>query len=287
MKFALKPLNPDKRGFTLVELAIVLFIVALLLGGMMNTLGSQVEQQKIKETQRILDEAKEVLIGFATAHGRLPCPDTDIDGAENVSAPVITNNSPVAGQSTQVFSACLSAEGDFPFSTAGTSRLDGWGHRLRYRVTPAFGQSSIIWSGLNATGSTVSVAPGFILTTTGNINIQTRGDNPATPSPSIETKFASNLAANVPAIVISHGKNGYGARDMDGISLPGAPSSNLDEIMNTNPASATKISRIITQQYASCSDTAEGLPSCEFDDLVTWLSPNILFNRMIAAGRLP
>jgi hypothetical protein len=25
----------------------------------------------------------------------------------------------------------------------------------------------------------------------------------------------------------------------------------------------------------------------EFDDLVTWLSPNILFNRMIAAGRLP
>ena len=25
----------------------------------------------------------------------------------------------------------------------------------------------------------------------------------------------------------------------------------------------------------------------EFDDLVTWISPNILYNRMISAGRLP
>lgn len=24
-----------------------------------------------------------------------------------------------------------------------------------------------------------------------------------------------------------------------------------------------------------------------FDDLVTWISPNILYNRLIAAGRLP
>ena len=25
----------------------------------------------------------------------------------------------------------------------------------------------------------------------------------------------------------------------------------------------------------------------EFDDIVAWLSPNVLYNRMIAAGRLP
>jgi len=25
----------------------------------------------------------------------------------------------------------------------------------------------------------------------------------------------------------------------------------------------------------------------EFDDLVTWISPNILYSRLIAAGRLP
>jgi hypothetical protein len=25
----------------------------------------------------------------------------------------------------------------------------------------------------------------------------------------------------------------------------------------------------------------------EFDDIVTWISPNILFNRMVSAGKLP
>ncbi|MGH8647009.1 MAG: hypothetical protein ACREX4_22150 [Gammaproteobacteria bacterium] len=28
-------------------------------------------------------------------------------------------------------------------------------------------------------------------------------------------------------------------------------------------------------------------PACNFDDLVVWLSTPILFNRMVAAGRLP
>jgi hypothetical protein len=29
------------------------------------------------------------------------------------------------------------------------------------------------------------------------------------------------------------------------------------------------------------------LPGGEFDDMVTWVSPNILFNRMVAAQTLP
>jgi len=30
-----------------------------------------------------------------------------------------------------------------------------------------------------------------------------------------------------------------------------------------------------------------GAATSEFDDIVTWLSPNILFNRMVVAGKLP
>jgi prepilin-type N-terminal cleavage/methylation domain-containing protein len=280
-------LKQHLRGFTLVELAVVLLIVALLLGGMMSTMSTQIEQQRIKETQRLLDEAKEALIGFATAHGRLPCPDTDSDGSENVLTPTVANGIPTSGQSTQTFLGCLSLEGDFPFSDAGTSRLDAWGYRLRYRVSSAFSQNTVIWSALNATGSILSATPSFTLGTAGDIKVQTRGDNPATLSPNIEAKFISNLATTLPAIIISHGKNGYGARAADGLLLPGAPASNVDEIMNANPASAIKISRVMAQAAPLCSDNAEGSPLCEFDDLVIWLSPNILFNRMIAAGRLP
>jgi prepilin-type N-terminal cleavage/methylation domain-containing protein len=278
---------PEAHGFTLVELAVVLIVVALLLGGTMSALNSQLEQQRIKETQRLLDEARESLIGFAAARGRLPCPDTDSDGAENIAPPTVTENVPANGQSTQVFLGCASPEGDFPFASTGSARLDGWGHRLRYRVRPLFTQSTLVWSGPNASGSVLSVTPGFSLSSNGNIDVQTRGDNPTTAPPSIEAKFASNLALDVPAVIISHGKNGYGAKNAEGIALPAPPITNVDELTNADPASTTKISRTLAQPATPCSDTVEGVPSCEFDDLVVWVSPNILFNRMIAAGRLP
>ena len=52
----------------------VLFIVALLLGGLLPTLSSQVDQRHVTETRKQLDEIQQALIGFAVANGRLPCP---------------------------------------------------------------------------------------------------------------------------------------------------------------------------------------------------------------------
>src|SRR5574340_426127 len=67
-------------GFTLTELAIVLVIVALLLGGLLVPLTAQVEQRRFRETQKALGEIREALLGFAVVNGRLPCPDTDAPG---------------------------------------------------------------------------------------------------------------------------------------------------------------------------------------------------------------
>jgi prepilin-type N-terminal cleavage/methylation domain-containing protein len=273
-------------GFTLTELAVVLVIVALLIGGMLMPLTAQDDLRRTQETQKTLEEVRDALLGFATANGRLPCPDTDQDGVENILPSAPTNNSPLPGQSTQT-TDCAAPEGDLPFASLGTGRLDGWGRRFRFRVTAAFGQRSIIWSGLNATGSVVSLTPGFTLSTAGDISIQTRGDDPATPA-ATEAKSILSLAANVPAAVISHGKNGYGARSSAGNTLPAPPPIDVDETTNAS-VSQTKISRTISGVVGNdaCSDTNEGLPPCEFDDIVVWLSPNILYNRMIAAGRLP
>src|SRR5688500_10545409 len=63
-----------KRGFTLVELAVVLTIVALLLSTLMYTLSAQTEARTRGESQRRLEEAKDLLIAFALVNGRLPCP---------------------------------------------------------------------------------------------------------------------------------------------------------------------------------------------------------------------
>src|SRR5205809_631256 len=62
------------RGFTLTELAIVTTIVGLLLASLMYTLSAQVEQRNFEETRRRLEQARDLVIAFSIANGRLPCP---------------------------------------------------------------------------------------------------------------------------------------------------------------------------------------------------------------------
>ena len=69
-----------QNGFTLLEMAIVLVVLGLILGGILMPLSTQMEKQDRDETQRILEDIRDALIGFAMTNGRLPCPDTDGDG---------------------------------------------------------------------------------------------------------------------------------------------------------------------------------------------------------------
>jgi len=103
-------------GFSLIEVAVVIFVLALILGGIAVPLSTQIEQRKIRETRIMLDEIKVALYGFAAAHGRLPCPDTSTDpaavgyGEEEASC----NSNPTA-------------EGYLPWLTLGLPKYDAWG----------------------------------------------------------------------------------------------------------------------------------------------------------------
>jgi len=83
----------------------------------------------------------------------------------------------------------------------------------------------------------------------------------------------TTLASSLPLVVFSHGPNGLGAVTSQNANLPAA--TGADEVENNN-ADPTFVFHPPTPPGAN-----------EFDDLVIWLSPNILYNRMIAAGRLP
>ncbi|MDP3636356.1 MAG: type II secretion system protein, partial [Azonexus sp.] len=65
---------PVQEGFSLVELAIVLIIVALLSSGLMFGLGNQQKQIQFKEMQNQTDNVLNAIMGFAMTNGRLPCP---------------------------------------------------------------------------------------------------------------------------------------------------------------------------------------------------------------------
>lgn len=224
-------------GFTLIELAVAIFIIALLLGSILVPLQTQVEQRQISETQKILDEAREAIIGFAVINGRLPRPAVSFsDGTERAACGTEAN-----------------CTGFIPWTVLGISKLDSWGKIIRYSVTPAFADS------------------GFNLSTSGTKTIQTRSTT--SPFPLI------NLATGVPAVIFSYGRSNYGTSDSgNAFADSSTPNTNVDE--DTNATTSTLfIYRMATANTA----TTGG----EIDDIVTWVSPNILFNRMVTAGKLP
>ena len=76
---------PGRRGrqdgFTLVELAVVIAIVGLILGAFLAPLRAQIDASRIRETERMLGEIRQALIGYAITRGALPCPDVASDSS--------------------------------------------------------------------------------------------------------------------------------------------------------------------------------------------------------------
>ena len=246
-------------GFTLVELAVVVAVIALMLGSLLVPLTSQVEQRNVSQTERTLDLAREALLGYALINGRLPCPDTNDDGLEN-AAPIGDPESCAGGQYA----------GNLPWATLGVSQADGWGDRLKYRVTKEFAR---------ATSGPAPTA--LALTSTGDLTVVSR--NP-------QTKVEVPLANAVPAVIISFGKNRSGATTENGSIIAPPPSSRADENANATATTTKFFFRGPSPPTgsATCNDSAGPTVSfCEFDDQVTWISTNILLNRLVAAGKLP
>ena len=229
-----------QSGFSLVEIAIVLVIVGLMVGGLLTPLTMQLEQRKAADTQRALEEAREALVGFAVRYGYLPCPAISAsDGQEDRSGSRCTDER---------------RDGYLPWATLGLAKLDAWHHLYRYSVTPAFADS------VNR----------FKLVTARDITVYTRD--------ALGKLSAATAAADIPAVILSHGRNGYGATSDVGLRLANASRSNEDELGNAGAD--------INFMARGASDN-RALPGGEFDDMVTWVSPNILFNRMVAAQVLP
>jgi prepilin-type N-terminal cleavage/methylation domain-containing protein len=217
-------MNIDKlhqKGFTLVELAIVLVIVGLLVSAFLTPLSAQLDQSRNATARRDLQEIKEALLGFVVVNSRLPCPDTDGNGTEN---PCANTN------------ATSSTGGNLPWADLGLKSKDPWDRPYLYRVNNAF-------------------TTNFLLTTAGSgagiIKVCTDNTCGVTES------------SNVPVLIFSLGKNGS--------TLPPV---SLDEKENADGDGI-----FVNHEFGDGANA--------FDDLVVWLSSNLIMNRMVTTGKLP
>jgi prepilin-type N-terminal cleavage/methylation domain-containing protein len=264
-------------GFTILELAVTLAIVAVLAVGVLVPFVAQLTQRKIADTERILEQAKETLMGFAAATGRLPCPAVaDSDGFEKFS----TTSTPAGNVSN---GTCATFYGFLPAATLGFTpidqqgyAIDGWGtrqNRIRYAVssqtvnaiTNPFTRSNGM---RDATPALLAGATLLVVCSTGS------GAVPGTPACS---SLPNTLTVNAPAVIWSNGAN--------------APTGGRgDEAENPHPNEVPGggAPALGTADRIFVSRTIGNTPgSNEFDDIVTWLSVGNLVSRMILAGQLP
>ena len=260
------------RGFTLIEIAVALFVIALVLGSLLVPLQSQVESRNYETTQRILDQAREALIGYAVANGRFPCPaSATSNGAEDFSA----TGTAADGTCDATVTGANVYHGFLPAATLGFTpadsngyALDAWGlspqNRIRYAV------SSVTVNGItrpftrtngmrNATMASIAAATTLLYVC-----------NSGTGVLGVAPYCALALASSVPVVVWSVGPN---AATSGGTSI--------DELQNPNPTAGFSADRVFVSKTKS--DGTGG----EFDDVVSWIGTSSLFNRMIAAGQLP
>jgi len=232
------------EGFTLIEMAVVLAIVGLLIGGLLVPLSVQLDLRNYNETRQKMAVIKEAIMGFAVANGRLPCPATSTVSSSSV------------GAGTEVCDGTTT--GVVPWETLGIPELDAWNGRFSYAVTNSFIDSII--------SNTVS-PPASCTDTPTNASFALCSAG----SYSIINSDSISIGSNIPVLIISHGKNGYGAFRSDGTQV------------STDDASPAELENLLTNTtFVHGTIVQSG-----YDDVVEWVSTNVLLNRMVTAGRLP
>lgn len=179
----------SSRGFTLIELSIVVVIISMLLSLGLGVLNAQLVSAAQAETKKRQAIIKDALTAYLGANKRLPCPDIPNNTHGTTDTSQVTGGEDRAGGIPT--GACSGNIGVVPYATLGLGRelaMDGWGNFMSYSVPPATGTcpDGIAWSLSDCFGA-------------------------AKISPYLLFDGTAESASNVLAVVVSHGPNGFAA----------------------------------------------------------------------------
>lgn len=241
------PLRRTGAGFTLVEMAVTVTLMAIALTMGLRMLRVTQENAAWSDTRAKQERIKVALVSFLRTNGRLPCPDSALPptGAEPAS--------------------CLlnAGRGVLPWRTLGLSVADvqdGWANFFTYRVANRTPITSTNWT--VATGATAFTL-GELSAPLAALTLQERDaagvlGAAITPSPVV--------------MLVSHGKNGAGARTLRGTAPIPLPTG-ADELVNATTASTSFVMRPPSDVTAATGGA--------FDDVVAYMSPRDLLQPLV------
>lgn len=125
----MRPVN-TRRGFTLIEMAVVLVVLGLVAGVFVMPLAARIEAGQRRAAENMLDDIVDALTGFALIHGRLPCPSIEADPAN-----------PAYG--LEQGPPCPTTPGTLPWRTLGLPATDPWAGHWRYLPDKNFTDGTI------------------------------------------------------------------------------------------------------------------------------------------------
>jgi len=263
--------NPDRAGFSLIFVAILLTVAALIMVSFLPGREAGDNTKKAASSVQKLEKVEEAMRGFMASHGRRPCPAQGSYqlgqanfGLEAANPGSCTGGTPAAPLGPDSGTSEVVA-GTIPTRSLGLPddyAFDEWGRRFTYVVDKR----------ATARGSCVSLEAlnptTFIPTGHGDVNIES-----ATTGGTVldQTMYA----------YISHGPDGYGAFPAQGSTVAGrifTGSADADEMTDAGVDAACMSGQ---SNFGHCSVTSDftanlvqKTPTTTFDDLV-WYRPDI------------
>ncbi|MBF0393427.1 MAG: hypothetical protein HQL38_12180, partial [Alphaproteobacteria bacterium] len=224
-----RPDRGSSAAFTLVELAIVLALIGLVGSGALMSYDAVRERGNLAQTRTAMDRIERALALFVSQQGRLPCPATTIAGIEAAS--------------------CTTAGSTFglvPWSSLGlplADVIDGWNNAIDYAVTQGL-----------ATGNPLDCD-------SGNANIT--GTGTAGDLAACYSNEAYGCTGTMAWTLISHGKNGLGARTAGGVARANPTATRPAECLNAGLGSTCAGTNVTEFRVEPVTATNIG-----FDDIV-------------------
>lgn len=273
---ASKSFLSQMRGFTLIEISIVLVVIGLLLSGGLVALAPVLENAKRTQTENTLTKIEDALLLYSIQNGCLPCPADGTGGtgaAEDSSGPQATTCTALACR-TQA-----NNDNTVPWLALGISEsdsLDEWGTQITYFLSHTG----------NASQNTAPSACDNLQTTTSSNGTATGGflrDNTTTPISfpqgclDVENADPAGFGTNTVQaayVLMSHGPDKRGGIEESGsIERADALAGNTVQLENDDGTCDTT-----TGSECHQGDPVDVEGNTYFDDIVRWkTAPIIVF----------